>query len=186
MSSVIDGLKREHRAIECVLRALGQINDRLGRGESVDPALLDRYIDFIRRFADGVHHQKEENILFPAMNRSGMPTDIGPIACMLGEHHQGRQFVRQMAAAVEGMRSGRGTAVPEFREAAAGYAQLLAQHIQKEDNILFMMAEKIVGEEQLDALFPQCAQAEVDYGSGRYEEYEAWAHSLEQELASVR
>jgi hemerythrin-like domain-containing protein len=184
MASVIDGLKREHRAIECVLRALGLINDRLGRGEAVDPALLDRCIDFIRRFADGVHHQKEENILFPAMSRSGMPTEMGPIACMLGEHQQGREFVRAMAAAVEGIRAGRAGAAAEFRTAAAGYAELLRQHIQKEDNILFMIAERVVGDDLLDALAPDFLRAEVEQGGGRYEEHERWAHALEAQLAA--
>jgi hemerythrin-like domain-containing protein len=184
MASVIDGLKREHRAIECVLRALGQIKDRLARGESIDPALLDRCIDFIRRFADGVHHQKEENILFPAMTAAGVPKDMGPIACMLAEHGQGREFVARMAAAVEGIRSGRPGAAEQFGGAAAGYAQLLASHIQKEDNVLFLIAERVVGDENLDGLAPEFNRAEVEYGGGRYEEYEAWAHALEQELAS--
>ena len=185
MASVIDGLKREHRAIECVLRALGQINQRIGAGESIDPALLDRCIEFIRKFADGVHHQKEENILFPALNRAGMPTEMGPIACMLGEHQQGREFVARMVAAVEGIRTGRSGAAEQFQAAAAGYAQLLAAHIQKEDNVLFMMAERMIGDEDLAALEPEFNQAEVDYGAGRYQEYEAWAHGLERELAGA-
>jgi hemerythrin-like domain-containing protein len=183
MASVIDSLKREHRAIECVLRALGVINQRLGAGESVDPAVLDRCLEFIRRFADGVHHQKEENLLFPAMERAGLPSDVGPIACMLKEHHQGREFVARMAAGVDALRSGRRDAAEQFCTAATGYADLLAQHIRKEDNILFMMAERMIGEETLTALTPAFVQAEVDYGGGRYEELEAWAHGLAEELA---
>jgi hemerythrin-like domain-containing protein len=185
MASAIDGLKREHRAIECVLRALGRINERLESGETVDCDLLDRCIEFIRRFADGVHHQKEENVLFPAMTRAGMPADVGPIACMLKEHQQGREFVAAMSSAVDGLRFGRPTAGEQFRSAAAGYAGLLAQHINKEDNILFMLAERIIGEETLHGLTPEFTQAETDYGGGRYSEFEAWAHSLEHEFESA-
>jgi hemerythrin-like domain-containing protein len=183
MASVIDGLKREHRAIECVLRALGQINERLRTGETVDCALLDRCIQFIRRFADGVHHQKEENILFAAMNRAGMPTEMGPIACMLKEHEQGREFVATMSAAVEGVRRGEPGAAERFRTAAGGYAELLAQHIYKEDNILFMMAERMLGDETLAGLTPEFTKAEIDYADGHYAELEAWAHAVEEELA---
>jgi hemerythrin-like domain-containing protein len=183
MAAVIEGLKREHRAIECVLRAMGMINERLVAGEAVEVELLERCIEFIRTFADGVHHQKEENLLFPAMHRCGVPAEMGPIACMLKEHHQGREFVARMRAAVEGLRSGRPGAADQFRTAAAGYAELLAQHIYKEDNILFMMAERIVGEETLTALAPEFERAEADYAGGRYEELETWAHDLEQTLA---
>lgn len=183
MASVIDSLKREHRAIECVLRALRLINERLGLGEDPDPDLLDRCIEFIRRFADGIHHQKEENILFPALAQAGMPVEMGPIACMLSEHRQGREYVAAMAEAVAGMRAGRTGASDQFRLAAEGYAQLLAGHIQKEDNVLFMMAERILGSESLSALQPDFVRAETDYGSGRYREFEVWARGLEQELA---
>lgn len=185
MAAVIDGLKREHRAIECVLRALGTINERLAAGDTVEVELLERCIDFIRTFADGVHHQKEENLLFPAMNRCGVPSQMGPTACMLKEHHLGREFVAIMAAAVEGLRSGRSGAAEQFRTAAAGYAELLAQHIYKEDNILFLMAEKIVGEETLTSLAPEFVKAENEYADGRYQELESWAHALEQTLASA-
>ncbi|HET8550391.1 MAG TPA: hemerythrin domain-containing protein, partial [Bryobacteraceae bacterium] len=131
------------------------------------------------------HHQKEENILFPAMHRGGMPTDMGPIACMLKEHHQGREFVAGMAAAADALRAGRPEAAAQFRADAAGYARLLADHIYKEDNILFMMAERVVGEETLAALAPEFTKAEVDCAAGRYEEFEAWAHALEHELAGA-
>jgi hemerythrin-like domain-containing protein len=185
MATVIDGLKREHRAIECVLRALGQVNNRLGSGETVDCALLDRCIEFIRRFADGVHHQKEENVLFPALHRAGMPAGVGPIACMLKEHHQGREFVAAMSAAVEGLRCGRPGAGEQFRSAAAGYAELLSQHIYKEDNILFMMAERIIGEDALAGMTAEFTRAETDYAGGQYGEFETWAHRLDEQMAGA-
>ena len=77
MATPIDSLKREHRAIEAAIRSLHETADRIGSGESISPDILDCYIDFIRNFADGSHHQKEEKILFPAMNAAGFPLDVG-------------------------------------------------------------------------------------------------------------
>ncbi len=178
MAIPIESLKREHRAIEAVIRSLRETANRVGEGESINPDALDRYIDFIRNFADGSHHQKEERILFPAMNAAGFPADVGPVACMLGEHEQGRGFVRRMAAAIAGLREGKAEARSEFRAAAYGYCGLLTDHIQKEDTILFRMAESIVGEDRLSELTPQFEAVEREQGAA-YLDYQSWAYSLE-------
>ncbi len=178
MAIPIDSLKREHRAIEAAIRSLRETANRVGAGESISPDDLDCYIHFIRDFADGSHHQKEERILFPAMNAAGFPSDVGPVACMLGEHEQGRGFVRRMVSAIAGLREGKPEARSEFHSAAWGYCNLLVDHIQKEDTILFRMAESIVGEERLSALIPEFEAVEREHGPA-YAAYEAWAHNLE-------
>ena len=178
MATPIDSLKREHRAIEAAIRSLHETADRIGSGESISPDILDCYIDFIRNFADGSHHQKEEKILFPAMNAAGFPLDVGPIACMLGEHEQGRTFVRRMAAAVSDLRAGKSDARAEFQAAAYGYCSLLVDHIQKEDTILFRMAESFLGEAGLGSLVPAFQAVERE-GGASYAAYEEWAHHLD-------
>jgi hemerythrin-like domain-containing protein len=178
MAIPIESLKREHRAIEAVIRSLRDTASRVGAGDPISPDTLDLYVDFIRNFADGSHHQKEEKILFPAMNAAGFPSDVGPVACMLGEHEQGRGFVRRMFAAIAGLREGKAEARSEFQVAANGYCNLLTDHIQKEDTILFRMAETIVGEERLSALIPQFEAVERAHGA-EYLSYQEWAYSLE-------
>jgi hemerythrin-like domain-containing protein len=178
MAIPIESLKKEHRAIEAVIRSLRETAKRVGAGEAVSPDTLQLYIHFIRNFADGSHHQKEERILFPAMNAAGFPSDVGPVACMLGEHEQGRAFVRRMAAAIEGLREGKSEAGAEFASAAYGYCTLLTDHIQKEDTILFRMAENIVGEDRLNALTPGFEAVEREHGAA-YTAYQEWAYSLD-------
>ena len=51
----------------------------------------------IRNYADGFHHAKEEKILFPALEVKGFSPHQGPVAVMLSEHIQGRNFVKGMA-----------------------------------------------------------------------------------------
>ena len=178
MPTAIDSLKREHRAIECVLRALNQACAQIAAGERVDPDVLDRYIEFIRIYADKVHHEKEEQILFPALNRCGLPVDAGPIACMLGEHTQGRAYVSRMSLAARGLRQGAPGAADEFCSAAGAFTQLLVQHIQKEDNVLFVIAAGMLGSEGVAALAADFERAERDFSGGRYEELENWAREL--------
>jgi hemerythrin-like domain-containing protein len=73
-------LMDEHRVIERVLTALERAAERLEQGGKLDPGFFVDATDFIRGFADGCHHQKEEGVLFKAMTAAGMPTDQGPIA----------------------------------------------------------------------------------------------------------
>ncbi len=129
-------LRHEH---EIILRTLA-VAERLGRalaaGEPVDRDALAWVVDFFRTFADRCHHGKEEQHLFPALERHGIPREGGPIGTMLDEHEQGRRFLAAMGAGDD----------RTIAEAIHGYAQLLRAHIDKENDVLFPMAEQILSE----------------------------------------
>lgn len=101
-------------------------------------------VDFIRNYADAWHHAKEEDLLFPALEEEGMPREGGPIAVMLHEHVLGRTYVRQMAEHLDAAVNGNDEARQHVLRFALAYANLLTQHIQKENNILFNMADQIL------------------------------------------
>ena len=63
-------------------------------------------MEFIATFADHNHHGKEEDILFPAMEKAGFPRDGGPVGVMLMEHTQGREYVGAMRLAVARLKNG--------------------------------------------------------------------------------
>jgi hemerythrin-like domain-containing protein len=136
----IDELMQDHRIIEQVLACLEQTEPP----QSVE--FYERAIDFITQFADGHHHDKEEHQLFPALAAQGMPTEGGPIACMLHEHEEGRGYVARMRAAVAA------EDVAAAARAGADYAGLLRDHIAKEDNILFQMAREMLPAAVIDKL----------------------------------
>ncbi len=158
----IDILTAEHRVIERGIDALVAFADEVRRGAE-DKAELGRFVAFIRGFADAHHHGKEEKILFEQMIRAGFPREGGPIAVMLMEHDAGRAEVRRLADAAE--KAGPWTEADRHAvaEAAAGYAGLLRAHIQKEDAILYPMAEQRL---------PPGVMEEVDEACDAYEERE--------------
>jgi hemerythrin-like domain-containing protein len=137
-------LSNEHRIIEVMLNCLERMAERSVAGGKLDRDDAEQAIDFIRNFADGCHHGKEEAHLFQTLASKGMPRDFGPIGVMLSEHEQGRAFVRAMAANIVKASEGEQSALQGFAAAANGYVQLLRAHIGKEDNILFPMAENIL------------------------------------------
>ncbi|MGH7770021.1 MAG: hemerythrin domain-containing protein [Candidatus Binatia bacterium] len=144
-----EALKAEHRVIEKVLDAL----EKLARtAESSVLADWAKAIDFARNFADQCHHLKEEKLLFPALEERGIPREGGPIGLMLAEHEEGRGYVRAMAAALEAAAQDPQELIgarTTLRRKADAYIRLLREHIQKEDDVLFMLADGVLsGEDQ--------------------------------------
>ena len=139
-----DILRREHELILRGVAVLERMAGRVQSGAHVPAADAAAVIEFIRKFADGCHHAKEEGVLFPAMEAAGMPREGGPIAVMLAEHVQGRAAVALMAGAAANF--GTDSAAQQvFARGASAYAALLTHHIGKENNILFRMADNILG-----------------------------------------
>jgi hemerythrin-like domain-containing protein len=176
-------LKHEHRVIERVLAVLDRACDKLARNEPVDPAVFTGAVDFIRNFADRCHHAKEEDNLFRRMGERGFPVSDGPIAVMLAEHEEGRRFVRGLAEAAERYAKGDTSAARDIVPNARGYSQLLSQHIQKEDNILYMMADNTftpADQRDLEERFERLEQEIV--GPGGHERYVALVAELERKV----
>jgi len=94
-------LKEEHQGILLMLRILEKVAAKLEAEEKVERNHLERIVEFFRVFADKCHHGKEEDLLFPAMEKAGVPKEGGPIGVMLAEHQQGRGHIRGMAEALE-------------------------------------------------------------------------------------
>lgn len=148
----IDALMREHRAIEHVLSTLSRASE-LGRsGAAVPVQLFEEVVAFIRRYADGVHHAKEEQHLFPMLERSGMGRDGGPLFCMLAEHGGGRKYTDQIAEEAELARVGGVGGSTLLYQAGVVYSRHMAQHIRKEDDVLFRMARLTIDEEGMAEL----------------------------------
>lgn len=176
-------LMEEHRLIERMLAVLHTATDHLSQGGKVSPTFFTNASIFIKNFADGCHHHKEEDILFIAMSESGVPVQGGPIGVMLIEHEQGREFNHRMVEAIQKWEAGDFSARATVIQNARGYVALLRQHIYKEDNILFPMAERFIPPEQQEKVevdFDRTVQEETV--AGVREKYSALVESLETEL----
>lgn len=138
--------------------------------------------DFFRVFADQYHHGKEERQLFRKMVFRGMSAEIGPIAAMLREHDEGRAYVtgiEAQARAELGKRTRK-----ELLRLSSGYATMLRQHIQKEDNVLYPMADKILTESDMADLRKGFREIEAKVmGPEVHEHYRAILGKWESRLA---
>jgi len=178
-------LKEEHQAISLTLQIMNRLADDLEAGKGVNEQHLDQILDFIRTFADRCHHGKEEDLLFVAMEQAGVPREGGPIGVMLQEHQLGRQYVRGLADALAAYRAGDRSAAAGIVKNARGYTGLLSQHIYKEDNILYPMADNCLSDEKQANLLAEFERVEQErIGPGRHEAFHALLHQLEREYLS--
>ncbi len=176
-------LMQEHRLIEQVLDCLEEAAGRLEDGEEIDPGFFIDAAEFIAGFADGGHHRKEEDILFVAMTARDMPEDVGPVAVMLHEHEEGRRFTAGFRGAAERMHDGDADASAEVTRNAFDYVNLMREHIVKEDNVLFPMAEQIIAEDEIQRVSQEFMQILArDQENGEIERYQALVAKLKRYL----
>ena len=149
-------LSEEHQNILKVVAVLTKECNALESGKELNKDFFEKVIDFIRNYADKFHHAKEEDILFKELNKDSVQMHCNPIQQMLHEHDLGRDFVKGME---EGLKENNKTKVIEN---AKGYAQLLQEHIHKEDNILYPMADEALNEQIQKEVLDKFKQAESE------------------------
>ena len=140
MKTAMQILLDEHKNILKIAEALNKECDALESGKKLNTDFFSQAIEFIREYADRFHHAKEEDILFKELCRPDAKMHCNPVEQMLYEHNLGRNFVKGME---EGLKEGNKNRITEN---ARGYSQLIQEHINKEDNILYPMADEALSE----------------------------------------
>ena len=169
MTKATEMLRREHEGIIQVLEVLEASADRLERGENVPGSVLNGLVEFMRVFVDRCHHGKEETALFPLLESRGIPRQ-GPIGVMLTDHEQGRALARELGEAIERIKGGEALAGKRFAQVARQYSAHLRSHIDKENNVLFVMAESILSPDEQMRLADDFERIELEkIGAGEHE-----------------
>ena len=178
-----DTLKEEHKVIERMLKVMEAISDRLEKEEDISPDVFENVIDFIQTFADRCHHAKEEDLLFDLAISRGIPKRGSPIGVMLFEHDQGRNFVKGMVQALEEYIKGNKSVRSSLAENARGYAELLSQHIEKENYILYPMINNVLTEDDQKELLEKFEEVEHEQiGEEKHHQYIDLVERLEKEF----
>ena len=177
----IEDLKMEHEAVTITLRILDSICKEIERtGIISSPDHLKQLIEFFRTFVDKCHHGKEEELLFPALEEVGVSRDGGPIGVMLKEHQQGRDLVAKMNASLTQYSEGNRDSVADLIQYARAYIVLLNQHIDKENKVLFPIADRHLSSEKKSVLWEGFETIETQkIGAGKHEAFHRMIEALE-------
>ena len=178
-------LRKDHELIEKVIKAMDSTIELLNDGKQIPESILMPVIDFSKNFTDVCHHSKEEKSLFPALEQAGMPKNMGPIAMMLMDHERSREIGKNMEQSAQEYLSSGDSAklISDMKQ----YVEHITEHLWKENNRLFMMAEARLQyvskkvDEELNQIESEKLQ---DLGKSR-EHYEKLAEVLTSDVENI-
>jgi hemerythrin-like domain-containing protein len=162
MSPPMRSLVEEHVNIKKVIAGVQNLSKLSDSKLLLKKETILKCIDFIRNYADKFHHAKEEDILF---NLFDTTSDI--LQVRYGDHAKGRSFIKNGVEALEAQNS------QLVRVNLLGYCELLLQHIQKEDDILYPWMDRQLSDSQVGQLFSKfnAVDEEFSHASRDYEEF---------------
>lgn len=174
MGKATQDLRNEHDAILHVFTILDKMLSSNSKSDADNLRFGNELVYFLKIFADKCHHGKEEDILFKELEKNGVPNEGGPIGAMLKEHQQGREYIALMNKSLESKD------LADFKNTAIKYRDLLRSHIAKENNVVFMMADKLLDDKKQDELFERFKNhEEIVIGHGVHEELHSKIHKWE-------
>jgi len=165
----IKNLVEDHEIIIRALKLLEYFTNRLAEGRYIDRNVFNNLLEFFRIFADRCHHGKEEKVLFPLLERLGIPREGGPIDVMLYKHNLGRNLINNLSIAIERYYKGEQDAIKDITIYIREYTELLEQHIEKENNILFSMGSLLMSIQ--DDRYVIEKFEEIERNIGKHEEF---------------
>ena len=133
----IGPLMWEHRLIERMLRSFQSEISKINEQKKVNPLFIDTAVDFIRIYADRLHHGKEEDILFrDLMKKKLSPEHARIIDELMEDHRYARKTTGMLVDAKERYLKGENT-VEEVITLMKELARFYPVHIEKEDKHFF-------------------------------------------------
>ena len=141
-----ESLRKDHALIDKMINALKIMSTLLQKGTTIPKPILDQTIDFSTNFTNQCHHGKEEESLFPTLEKNGMPKEGGPIARMLFEHEITKNLTNSIIKSTEVyLSTGQPGALIEDIEK---YVEHVSLHLSKENQRLFVMADMLLADKQ--------------------------------------
>ena len=175
----IDDLKTEHELIGRVLTILEAEVESIDRGKAPRPDMLSDALTFIRGFADRCHHGKEERHLSPALSEKSDALRFGPVSVMLTEHDEGRGYMADLEAAIAGIRGGKPEATQAARGALQSYCRMLRSHIDKEENVLFRIADEVLSADEASGVAAGFDAVEEEMGADAHARFHDLVDKME-------
>ncbi len=141
---------------------------------------MQRAIDFLLEFGDRIHNTKEEKVLFPLMVKRGIPEE-GPIRVMLLEHESERKILQQMITEAPDLERASEADKTGFKQKGLEYLGIRANHIWKENDVLYQMGRQVLTEEDNRSLVEGFDRIDTStYGETAVQHYSQMLEEVEQ------
>lgn len=171
-------LVQEHEWLE---RAMAVIEIEIKRipENKASTKRVARALDFLYEIGDKIHNQKEEQFLFPLMAQKGIPIEGGPIAVMLYEHEKEREILTDLMTIIKNphwqLQQGE-----NFLQKIQDYLQVRKEHIWKENDVLYPMANRVFSDHDHESIKKQIQSLDhITYGDTARKKYLSMVTEME-------
>lgn len=176
-----DYLIAEHELIERSMAALRNCLEQIELDETIDMVKLGRSIDFLLQFGGKIHNKKEEELLFPLMGQKGIPVEGGPLGVMLMEHDAERKLLGKMSSVLPNFDELSFEERIGFKEEGLEYLKVRAEHIWKENDVLYPMGRKVISAEENLGLLASFEKINREtYGADAFDKFKAMVSEVEE------
>lgn len=171
---LVDDHEMIERAMDVLKKELMKMPDK-----PHDSFVIRRAVDFLLEFGDRTHNRKEETVLFPLMVKHGIPED-GPIRVMLMEHESERNLLARMMTDISGLEKATVEEKEMFKQKGIEYLEIRANHIWKENDILFNMGRQVFQEKENQYLMEEFDRISTSaYGESAYQKFTQMLEEVE-------
>jgi hemerythrin-like domain-containing protein len=158
MPKVLNIIRDEHRSIAAVLHGMEYLVQEVRKKKiKVNPKVFRAMLYYLDTFAERVHHPKEDQYLFDALKRRGAGADA-LIAELEKEHASGEQALRRLEQFLVRYEEGGDKEFPVFAREIESFVAGYWDHMRKEEERVFPLAEKLLKAEDwasVDRAFEQ-------------------------------
>jgi hemerythrin-like domain-containing protein len=175
----VEILKREHQTVLLVVKAARRDLEDAGETHEIAEEEVKQLLDFFRYFTNSCHDPKEEDLLFTALHRRGLPWDDYPLRELVREHEEMRIVLDSASDWLPLVKAGDTTAVMSLVHDLEVYLDLLERHVAAEEGALFPLVQELLTARDLEELndaFAAIACEELEEGVHAY--YTDLAHEL--------
>ena len=144
MAKTLNIIRDEHRSIGAILHGMEYLVDRVRtRKAKIDPRVFSAMIYYLDTFSERMHHPKEDRYLFKAMrSRGGEAAAV--VADLEKEHAAGGEALKRLEQSLVRYEEGGDKEFPAFAEAVAKFVREYRDHMQKEESVVFPLAQRIL------------------------------------------
>jgi len=180
-------LKGEHDAIIIILAAMKKIASDILDRKHFDLFRIAQIVDFLKTYINRAHHDKEEEILFPALIECDAPWITDTIHLLMDEHIIAGGYMKAIDSNLREYIDGRAYALESMASGMLNYVSLEENHIKVENQALLPLADRYLNKTKLECIsldFKHIQKREI--GQFQHLEYYILLRKLYAETAVTR
>ena len=143
MLTAMNIIRDEHRSIAAVLHGMQHLVRQMReRGAKIDPKVFRAMLYYLDTFSERIHHPKEDQYLFDPLRRRGAGPDA-LIAELERNHAEGGNVIRRVEQCLIRYEEGGDKEFAEFAREIDRFVEGYWEHMRKEEEHVFPLAEKL-------------------------------------------